>query len=176
MRRRILPCLVLVCAALSGCEQIGNRLGLEDSAKKAARLGAEGKAVGGACRQSGRAIEDCYAIYAWLPMESIYAGWREMDEYMRENNLRTTTPMLPPVQDPGKRKKKKTGAETDTEQSGAEPLAAPAPEREDAVPAFPAAPSSGDAAPAELPVSLGIRSATSAATPAVTAPASPAKP
>lgn len=73
----------------------------------------EAKAVGSACRQSGRAIEDCYSIYGWLPKAGIYAGWREMDEYMRENKLETVAPQLPPPEPPGARKKaKKDPAET----------------------------------------------------------------
>ena len=80
---------------------------MEDPAKKEARLEPEAKAVGSACRQSGRAIEDCYSIYGWLPKAGIYAGWREMDEYMRENKLETIVPQLPPPEPPGARKKKK---------------------------------------------------------------------
>lgn len=98
--------------ALSGCDQIGQKLGLEDPAKKEARMEPEAKAVGSACRQSGRAIEDCYSIYGWLPKAGIYAGWREMDEYMRENKLETVAPQLPPPEPPGaKRKAKKDVAE-----------------------------------------------------------------
>ncbi|MDR3323117.1 MAG: hypothetical protein LBS89_02820 [Zoogloeaceae bacterium] len=119
MKRRALFLFLLPLAFfLSACDQLSNRLGLEDPAKKTARLDAEGKAVGGGCRQSGRAIEDCYAIYTWLPMESVYAGWREMDEYMRENSLPTVTPMLPPAADPRKKKKKAPAA--DEEEGGAE--------------------------------------------------------
>lgn len=75
----------------------------------------EAKAVGSACRQSGRAIEDCYSIYGWLPKAGIYAGWREMDEYMRENKLETVAPQLPPPEPPGaKRKAKKETTENAT--------------------------------------------------------------
>lgn len=93
--------------ALAGCDQVGQKLGLEDPAKKEARMEAEGKAVGSACRQSGRAIEDCYSIYSWLPKAAIYAGWREMDGYMRENKIETVAPQLPPPEPPGAKKKKK---------------------------------------------------------------------
>lgn len=93
--------------ALNACDQIGQKLGLEDPAKKEARMEPEAKAVGSACRQSGRAIEDCYSIYGWLPKAGIYAGWREMDEYMRENKLETVAPQLPPPEPPGARKKAK---------------------------------------------------------------------
>jgi len=99
--------LVIALLALSGCDQIAQKMGMEDPSKKEARLEPEGKAVGSACRQSGRAIEDCYAIYSWLPKSSIFSGWREMDEYMRENKLETIVPVLPPPEKPGTVKKKK---------------------------------------------------------------------
>ncbi len=109
-----LPILALsLVITLSACDQLSNRLGLEDPAKKEARLDAEGKAVGGGCRHSGRAIEDCYAIYTWLPKESVFTGWREMDEYMRTNNIETVAPQLPPPPPPSSSKKRKVvpGAE-----------------------------------------------------------------
>lgn len=101
--------LLLLCilTLLAGCEQVNQKLGLEDPAKKEARIEAEGKAVGSACRQSGRAIEDCYSIYGWLPKAAIYAGWLDMDAYMRQNNIETVEPQLPPAEPPGVAKKKK---------------------------------------------------------------------
>lgn len=114
--------LIVAMLGLSACDQVNQKLGLEDPAKKEARMEPEAKAVGSACRQSGRAIEDCYSIYAWLPKAGIYAGWREMDEYMRENKLETVAPQLPPPEPPGTRKKKKTieepASESDTKTSG----------------------------------------------------------
>ena len=92
---------------LAGCDQINQKLGLEDPAKKEATQEAEGKAVGSACRQSGRAIEDCYSIYSWLPKAAVFAGWREMDAYMRDNKIETVEPQLPPPEPPGAKKKKK---------------------------------------------------------------------
>ena len=41
---------------LVGCDIVQQQMGIEDPTTKAARTDAEGKAVGGACRQSGRAI------------------------------------------------------------------------------------------------------------------------
>ncbi len=117
---------------LGGCDQLSNKMGLEDPAKKEARQDAEGQAVGGGCRHSGRAIEDCYAIYTWLPKESIFTGWREMDEYMRSNNLETVAPQLPPPPPPdtGKKKKKaplpeEAGAAEKTEEAAAPAATAP---------------------------------------------------
>ncbi|MDR1848459.1 MAG: hypothetical protein LBQ75_00280 [Zoogloeaceae bacterium] len=88
----------LVLGGLVGYDQFGG--GSVFGARKAARLEAEGNAVGGGCRQSGRAIEDCYSIYTWLPKEAVFDGWLEMDVYMRENNLVTIPPLLPPAQPP----------------------------------------------------------------------------
>lgn len=75
-----------VCVlCLGGCEQ----LGFEDPAKAAAARDAEGRAIGGACRHSGRALEDCYKLNARASKAAIFSGWRDMDAYMRENNIPT---------------------------------------------------------------------------------------
>lgn len=125
--------LGLAIVALTGCDQIAGKLGIENPAVKEARTDAEGKAVGSACRHSGRAIEDCYAIYSWLPKSSVYAGWREMDEYMRENKLETIVPQLPPPEPPGSKRKRPIPEPVST-QAGAEaappPTAAQAPAAE----------------------------------------------
>ena len=108
--------ITIAVLALAGCDQVNQKLGLEDPGKKEAKVEAEAKAVGSACRHSGRAIEDCYAIYSWLPKSGVYAGWREMDEYMRQNQIETIAPQLPPTESPGaKRKKASAAAETPAE-------------------------------------------------------------
>ncbi len=84
---RIFLTVFLFAFSLPGCDMIQQKMGLENPAAKAAKDEADGKAVGGACRQSGRAIEDCYSIYSWLPRAAIYDGWRDMDAYMRDNTL-----------------------------------------------------------------------------------------
>lgn len=103
--RKFLILLPFALLPLGACDQVNQKLGLEDPAKKEARMEAEGKAVGSACRQSGRAIEDCYSIYSWLPKAAIYAGWLEMDGYMRDNKIETVEPQLPPPEPPGKKRK-----------------------------------------------------------------------
>jgi hypothetical protein len=125
MRKRI-SLIFTAVLMLSGCDQINQKLGLEDLGKKEARLEAEGKAVGSACRQSGRAIEDCYAIYSWLPKASVFEGWREMDAYMRENNIETIAPMLPPPEAPGRSKKRAKAASEDIPEATAEKTEKPA--------------------------------------------------
>ena len=118
--------IVIVALALAGCDQVNQKLGLEDPGKKEARLDTEGKAVGSACRHSGRAIEDCYAIYSWLPKAGIFEGWREMDGYMRENKIETIAPQLPPPEAPGKKKKKAVTDEA-AEVNGSKPAASTEP-------------------------------------------------
>ena len=56
---------------------------------------AEGKAIGGACRHAMRGIEDCYAQNPEAHKAAVFAGWREMDEYMRENKLEGIPPPKP---------------------------------------------------------------------------------
>lgn len=88
--KRLLLALPLF-AALSACEQ----LGIDDPVKTAALKEAEGKAIGSACRHAVRAIEDCYVLNPKAQKAAIYAGWREMDEYMRENKLEGVAPVVP---------------------------------------------------------------------------------
>ena len=89
---RLSVALVLSCAALlGGCEM----LGMESSEKVAAAREAEGKAVGAACRHAGRAIEDCYLLNKRIDKAAIFAGWRDMNDYMRENKIDAVAPQLP---------------------------------------------------------------------------------
>jgi hypothetical protein len=78
---------------LAGCE-----LGGGDSAEAlAARREAEGKAVGGACRHAGRAIEDCFTLNKRADKAAVFAGWREMNDYMRDNKVDTVVPQGGPA-------------------------------------------------------------------------------
>jgi hypothetical protein len=93
MLRRSLLLLLAVLSTLAGCDQ----LGLESASVAAARVEADGKAVGAGCRHGGRAIEDCFALNKRVDKAAIYAGWREMDDYMRENKLEAVVPTLGPA-------------------------------------------------------------------------------
>lgn len=108
---RPLAVLVLLLP-LAGCDL----LGIPDPAKEAAAKEAEGKAVGSACRHAMRAIEDCYTLNPKAQKAAVYQGWREMDEYMRENKLEGVAPSVPRPEP----KKKRADDEED------EPAAAPA--------------------------------------------------
>lgn len=85
MNFRYAPLLMVL---LAGCDQ----LGIETPAQEAARFEAEGKAVGSACRQSGRVLEECYQLNSKATKASIFEGWREMDGYMRENKISEVVP------------------------------------------------------------------------------------
>ena len=118
--RKLLP--LLVCSVLlASCDQ----LGIESATVIAEKRGAEGKAIGGACRHAARAIEDCYTLNKKAEKAAVYAGWREMDDYMRENKLE---PVLPVIKPEDLKTKPKPAADEDTaDAGGSEPGKEPAP-------------------------------------------------
>ena len=85
--------LALPLLLLAGCELFGG----ENAEQLAARKEAEGKAVGGACRHAGRAIEDCFALNKRADKAAVFAGWREMNDYMRDNKVETVPPQGGPA-------------------------------------------------------------------------------
>lgn len=86
---RLVPIAVLsLTALLSGCDM----LGIESPEKVAAARDAEGRAIGGACRHAGRAIEDCYVMNKRADKAAVFAGWRDMNDYMRENKMESVSP------------------------------------------------------------------------------------
>ncbi|OYT89417.1 MAG: hypothetical protein CFE46_03110 [Burkholderiales bacterium PBB6] len=110
-RSTTLPVLALV-SLLAGCDM----LGIETPEKRSG----EGKAIGAACRHAGRAIEDCYTLNAKGDKSAIYAGWREMDDYMRENKLEPVIPVIKPEDlKPKPKAKPKPKPEGEGEDSGA---------------------------------------------------------
>ncbi len=95
MHRFVRPlCLAGAALLLGGCDQVGGLLGIESPEKVAAAKDAEGRAIGGACRHAGRAIEDCYALYKKADKAAVFAGWRDMNDYMRENKIDAVTPTI----------------------------------------------------------------------------------
>ena len=88
--KRCLPAIASLFV-LAGCDQ----LGIETPQKVAERQFAESKAIGGACRHALRAIEDCYTLNPKADKSSVFGGWRDMDEYMRENKLDGIAPVVP---------------------------------------------------------------------------------
>jgi hypothetical protein len=90
-QRGLIGAAVWAVLTLTGCDQ----LGIETPQKTAERQLSDAKAIGGACRHAMRAIEDCYLLNPKAEKSSVFAGWREMDEYMRENKLEGIAPVVP---------------------------------------------------------------------------------
>lgn len=93
LRTAALTCLVASTALLAGCEIPG--MGPDP---KIAQREAEAKAVGGACRHALRGPEDCYALNPKSAKAAVFAGWKEMDAYMRENKLDGAASTIKPAQ------------------------------------------------------------------------------
>ena len=83
---RVLPSRLLVAAmavvVLTGCEIPGIW-----PDPRIAQREEESKAIGGACRHALRGLEDCYTLNPKASKAAVFAGWKEMDQYMRENKL-----------------------------------------------------------------------------------------
>jgi hypothetical protein len=90
MRPLSLLAVSAAVALLAGCDL----LGIDSPEKIAAARDADGRAIGGACRHAGRAIEDCYALNRKADRAAVFAGWRDMNDYMRENKIESVAPQL----------------------------------------------------------------------------------
>jgi len=108
--------LPLALILLAGCDRLYERAGLPDPAK----VLAEGKAIGGACRHAGRGLEDCYVLNPTASKSAIYDGWKEMHEYMAKHGMQAIPPQIDPkasMKTGGKTAE--TGNETEGEESKA---------------------------------------------------------
>lgn len=90
MCRPVIALVTFAATLLAGCDM----LGIDSPEKVAAAREADGKAVGGACRHAGRAIEDCYVLNKKADRAAVFAGWRDMNDYMRENKIDVVAPQL----------------------------------------------------------------------------------
>ncbi len=126
MHRTALFASLLIAAALSGCDMLG-----DSTEKLAAAREADGRAIGSACRHAGRAIEDCYALNKKADRASVFAGWRDMNDYMRENKIEPVTPQLGPApKAESKAEAKSDGKGEDSAEPAAEGKAATEPAAE----------------------------------------------
>ncbi|MBM5575060.1 hypothetical protein [Deefgea sp. CFH1-16] len=53
---------------------------------------ANGKAIGASCRHSGRSLEDCFRRNGKVAKADIFAGWKEMNEYMQSKKINEVAP------------------------------------------------------------------------------------
>ncbi|NHQ86406.1 hypothetical protein HA050_09795 [Iodobacter sp. HSC-16F04] len=92
MRRLIIMLFGLM--TLTGCDKVMEVVNKQQ---------ANGKAIGAACRHSGRALEDCYRRNIRIPKADIFAGWKEMNEYMQQKKIDV---IAPPEDEPAPAEKK----------------------------------------------------------------------
>ncbi len=92
MRLPVILLFIAVLPGLAACDQ----LGIESPAVQAARREADGKAIGAGCRQAARSVELCFELNKRADRAAVFAGWREMNDYMLENKLEAM-PAEPPV-------------------------------------------------------------------------------
>jgi hypothetical protein len=83
MRRHTCVFAIVLPLVLGGCDQ----LGLESATVVAGKREAEGKAIGAGCRHAARSVEECYGLNKRADKPAVFAGWREMNDYMRENKI-----------------------------------------------------------------------------------------
>lgn len=93
MQVNTLKVLALLAAAVvtTACD----KLPIPDPNRAAALREQEAKAIGGACRHAGRALEDCYTLNPKASKAAIFAGWREMNDYMTQNKIDVVLPTIP---------------------------------------------------------------------------------
>jgi hypothetical protein len=76
-------CLITATSLLAGCDA----LGIETASQVAEKKEAEGRAIGSACRHAVRSVEDCFRSNPKAGKAAVFAGWKDMDAYMRENEV-----------------------------------------------------------------------------------------
>jgi hypothetical protein len=120
MKLRLL--IVSWALLLAGCDIPGMGADPRVAAKEA-----DGKAIGGACRFALRGIEDCYILNPKASKTAIFTGWKDMDQYMRENKMEgQATSVEPEEKAPIAEKAKPADKPAVTDKPAAPAKAAPA--------------------------------------------------
>jgi hypothetical protein len=92
MKACLRPGLRALCLSatllLGGC----GWLGIESPEQVAAKREADGRAIGAGCRHAARSVEACYELNKRSDRAAIFAGWKEMHEYMAENKIEPVPP------------------------------------------------------------------------------------
>ena len=114
--------VLLLASLLAGCDPLYELLELPNP-KVADQKDSDARAIGAACRYSGRSLEDCYALNPDYSKTEIYVGWREMNGYMAENEIEP----VPSVLVPGAMMTPEDAAARAATAEAAEEVAAPAP-------------------------------------------------
>jgi hypothetical protein len=77
--------IAALALGVSGCDYVGGMF----APKPLEQQREEGQALGAGCRQAGQSLEDCYTRNPNSLKAGIYAGWKEMHEYMAAMNIET---------------------------------------------------------------------------------------
>lgn len=107
--RRLIVNLALmagVTLSLSACDYISSFTKPKQTPEEAK---AEGIALGAGCRQAGQSLEDCYQRNPNALKAGIFAGWKDMHEYMAAKGIQTVTPPPPPAEPAADDKDSKDG-------------------------------------------------------------------
>lgn len=88
MKKLKIVLLLSAMGMLSSCDLtqipgLDKKLSAEDS-----------KAIGAACRHSGRALEDCFVLNPMALQAGVFEGWRDMNDYMTANKIETVEPKV----------------------------------------------------------------------------------
>jgi hypothetical protein len=89
--------ILSVTLLLGGCDLIDQLM----ADPKAIQKEADAKAIGSACRHGLRSIEDCYILNDKASKSAIFNGWKEMDQYMRENKIEGVESKVTKAEIPG---------------------------------------------------------------------------
>ncbi|HCL87027.1 MAG TPA: hypothetical protein DIC45_11170 [Comamonadaceae bacterium] len=100
--------LAVALLALTGCDIPG--LGPDP---RTVQREAEAKAIGGACRHALRGLEDCYTLNPKAAKAQIFAGWKDMDVYMRENKIEGSPSVLTQLEKPAESAKPRRSRDED---------------------------------------------------------------
>lgn len=115
--RRLLANLALISAvsfSLSACDYISSFSKPKQTPEEAK---AEGIALGAGCRQAGQSLEDCYQRNPDALKAGIFAGWKDMHEYMAAKGIQTVAPPAPAPDAAKDDAKAKDGKDKDSKDS-----------------------------------------------------------
>ena len=111
--RRTAVWALLAPLLLAGCDIPG--LGPDP---RTVQRESEAQAVGGACRHALRGLEDCYTLNPKASKASVFAGWKDMDGYMRENKLEGAPSVLGKAERPQRSNRQGEEADGETQSPG----------------------------------------------------------
>ena len=122
-----LSLVAMLLLALGGCDYIEKFKKPKQTPEEAK---AEGIAIGAGCRQVGQSLEDCYQLNPNGLKAGIFAGWKDMHEYMAAKGIETVKPPAPePTEEEKAAASKAAEEKAQADKEAADKAAAPVDER-----------------------------------------------